>query len=184
MNKNLSTLSSILSSKRFQDDFQLWSLKIADYIIETKSVNKLISIFGNGGSAADSQHWAAELACTYKDRARAPYPAISLTTDTSIITAWSNDFNFTSVFKRQIEAFGLLNGLSIGLSTSGRSINVLSALAKSSEMGAKTVLISGSASDSYFNFDLHVSLPSSETPIVQTLTQMLYHEVCQHLEES
>ena len=89
-----------------------------------KSDNKIL-FCGNGGSAADCQHFAAELVCTYKNRYRKPYKAIALTTDTSIITAWSNDLDFDTIFSRQIQAFEGITGLSIGLSTSGTSKNVI-----------------------------------------------------------
>ena len=182
MHSNISTLVSILSSQDFLRDFDFWSSSIADYITKCRDSNLLITIFGNGGSAADAQHWAAELVCTYESRSRNPFPAIALTTDTSVLTAWSNDFDYSTVFQRQIQAFDQLNGLSLGLSTSGRSSNVLSGLDQARSLGSSTVLISGSSCDALSSVDLHVRFPSTDTPIIQTLTQMLYHEVCHHLE--
>ena len=182
MYSNIPSLVSILNSQVFLRDFDSWSKLIASYIDSCRNSNSLITIFGNGGSAADAQHWAAELVCTYKSRSRTPFPALALTTDSSILTAWSNDFDYSTVFQRQIQAFDQLNGLSLGLSTSGRSPNVLNGLDQARTSGALTVLISGSSCDLLTSVDLHVRFPSTDTPIVQTLTQMLYHEVCQHLE--
>ena len=182
MSSTLKSLSTCIQSESFQKSFDFWSHSIANLISESKSSSKIVTLFGNGGSAADSQHWAAELMCTYRDRKRAPIPALALTTDTSILTAWSNDFDFSTVFSRQIEALDNVNGLSIGMSTSGNSQNVLLALKKARSRGAKAVLISGHTIQKSEDFDLHVLFPSSDTPLIQTLTQMLYHEVCQHLE--
>ena len=115
--KVIEALNKTLKNDLFQHQIN----DIAKRIKEINSENKITLIFGNGGSAADSQHFAAELVCTYKNRNRKPYKAIALTTDTSIITAWSNDIDFDSIFTRQIEAFEGITGLSIGLSTSGKS---------------------------------------------------------------
>ena len=183
MTEQIIQLSTILESNDLIADFRQWSFQIADYIYKARSDTKLTTIFGNGGSAADSQHWAAELMCTYKSKIRKPFPVVALTTDSSLLTAWSNDFDFSSIFSRQIESFGPINGLSIGMSTSGKSINVLEALSTAKTYGARTILISGSSISVIPEFDLHVRLPSSDTPIIQSLTQMLYHEVCQNLED-
>ena len=99
MYSNITSLVSILSSDAFLRDFDSWSKLIASYIDSCRNSNSLITIFGNGGSAADAQHWAAELVCTYKSRSRTPFPALALTTDSSILTAWSNDFDYQLFFK-------------------------------------------------------------------------------------
>lgn len=182
MSTSIQSLIGILDNPGFQASFNDWSNQLASLIWETKLSSKLVTLFGNGGSAADSQHWAAELMCTYIDRKRAPIPAVALTTDTSILTAWSNDFDFSTVFSRQIHALRGINGLSIGLSTSGQSRNVLLGLKESRSAGAKSILISGNQVEQRNDIDFHVLLPSSDTPTIQTLTQMLYHEACQRLE--
>ena len=164
-------------------DLDTLSIEIANLIIEASTNNKITTIFGNGGSAADAQHWAAELTCTYKKVGRKPYLAQALTTDTSILTAWSNDVEFTSVFSRQIEALGSLNGLAIGISTSGRSPNILHALNTASFLNVRTILISGSGADKFNFIDHHIRFQTEETSIIQTLTQMFYHSVCEVLEE-
>ena len=166
--------------------FDLYSkvVLIADHITAASRSGKIITIFGNGGSASDSQHWAAELVCTYGKRDRKAYPALALTTDTSILTAWSNDFEFNTVFCRQIEAFSCVIGLAIGLSTSGKSRNVLLGLECASSFGAKTILITGSGAPSHNASDHIIRLPSTDTPTIQTLSQILYHEVCAYLEKT
>ena len=182
MKSQHSLLQGALASTKFIKEFDSRALEIAGLIKSCHNQKLITTIFGNGGSAADAQHWAAELVCTYKDRSRHPYAALALTTDTSILTAWSNDFEYSTIFDRQLEAFSGVNGLSIGLSTSGTSVNVLNGLKTAKRFGARTVLISGCACDHQSVFDLHMQLPATETPLIQTLTQMLYHEVCQNLE--
>ena len=103
-------------------------LLISDLLIDTYETNHLVCIYGNGGSAADAQHFSAELVATFDKISRPPLPVISLTTDTSFITAWSNDFSFDQIFSRQVHALGSLINVSIGLSTSGTSSNVLQGL--------------------------------------------------------
>ena len=182
MTSSINSLKDLLHDSDFSESFSSWSVTLADLIWQAKLNNKLITFFGNGGSAADSQHWAAELMCTYRNRNRPPIPALALTTDSSVVTAWANDFDYSSVFARQIQALNNINGLSIGMSTSGKSQNVLQALSCAQACGATTVLISGS-SVSPLSCDFHVVFPSRDTPTIQTLTQMLYHDVCQHLED-
>jgi len=165
------------------DQFIQQCKDLAGLIMDASRKSKLIVLFGNGGSAADAQHWAGELVCTYSNRERRPYPALALTCDSSIITAWSNDFEFTSIFSRQIHAYSGLIGLAIGLSTSGTSANVLSGLKAAHELGAKTVLISGNKCDESDFATSHVRFPTKETPHIQTLTQVMYHQVCSVLDE-
>ena len=157
------------------DLFQQQITNIAKKIKEITLENKVTLIFGNGGSAADSQHFAAELVCTYKNRSRKPYKAIALTTDTSIITAWSNDLDFNTIFSRQIQAFKGITGLSIGLSTSGTSKNVINALELSKNMGINTCLICGDNQIPSNKFDFILKIPSKDTATVQTVTQVIYH---------
>ena len=165
------------------DFFQHQVNNIAKRIKEINSENKITLIFGNGGSAADSQHFAAELVCTYKNRNRKPYRAIALTTDTSIITAWSNDKDFASIFTRQIKAFEGITGLTIGLSTSGQSKNVINALEFSKNIGITTCLICGDNQMPSDKFDFILKIPSKDTATVQTVTQVLYHSICELVED-
>ncbi|AXK81306.1 SIS domain-containing protein [Pseudolabrys taiwanensis] len=101
-----------------------------------------IMFFGNGGSAADAQHLAAELVVRYK-KDRAPIPSLALSTDTSVLTAGGNDLGFDQIFARQIEAFGRPGDVAIGISTSGKSPNVLAALKRAKALGLVTVAFGG-----------------------------------------
>lgn len=180
--ESFENLKFAISSAKEIDSLNKFSNEIAEHIKQATKNKKITTIFGNGGSAADAQHWAAELTCTYKSKTRDPFLAQALTTDTSILTAWSNDLSFNDVFRRQIFALSSLNGLSIGLSTSGSSLNVLNALKEAKKYNAKTVLISGSAAKSNTFIDLHIKFNSTDTPTIQILTQMFYHSVCEFLE--
>ena len=116
--------------------------KIPTQIIEDISLkNKFVTIFGNGGSAADAQHFATELICSYRKKERKPFKALALTADSSLITAWSNDFNFEGIFSRQIEAMNSSIGTALGLSTSGNSVNVINGLQKAKELGLSLIHI-------------------------------------------
>ena len=174
----IETLKSSLSNNEFQDKI----FNIASLIEEINKAGKITAIFGNGGSASDAQHFAAELVCTYKDRNRKPYRAIALTTDTSIITAWSNDFEYESIFARQLNAFENNIGLAIGMSTSGKSKNVLKALKYSKDMNSTNCLICGQNEINYENIDFVFKVPSKDTGTIQTVTQVIYHSICQALE--
>ena len=153
----------------------------AELMIKALSNSGTIFFCGNGGSAADAQHLAAELIGRYKKN-RDPLKAIALTTDTSIITAWSNDFEYESIFARQLNAFENNIGLAIGLSTSGKSKNVLKALKYSKEINSTTCLICGDNELSYENIDFIIKVPSKDTGTIQTVTQVIYHSICQALE--
>ena len=176
--KVIEALSQTVKNDLFQHQINNIAKKIKEINLE----NKVTLIFGNGGSAADSQHFAAELVCTYKNRSRKPYKAIALTTDTSIITAWSNDIDFDKIFSRQLKAFEGIAGLSIGLSTSGTSKNVIDALELSKNMGINTCLICGDNQIPLNKFDFILKIPSKDTATVQTVTQVIYHSICDLLE--
>lgn len=138
--------------------------------------NKLL-FFGNGGSAADAQHLAAEFSVRYKVNRRA-LPAIALTTDTSTLTAIGNDFGFDHLFSRQIEAIGRAGDIAIGISTSGKSPNVIKALQEARRLGLVTVgLTGGTGGDLPGNVDILLNVPSTTVARIQemhiTLGQML-----------
>ncbi|HEV8622495.1 MAG TPA: SIS domain-containing protein, partial [Actinomycetota bacterium] len=128
-----------------------------------------VLICGNGGSAADSQHLAAELVSTLTvDRRRPAIPALALTTDTSILTAVSNDFGFEGVFARQVEALGTAGDVLIGISTSGNSEDVVLATEQAARQGIRTVALTGESGGKLGQLaDISIRVPSSETSHVQ-----------------
>jgi len=146
-----------------------------------KSGGKLV-IFGNGGSAADSQHMAAELIGHFKKK-RNPIPAISLTTNTSNLTAISNDYSFEAVFERQVNGIVNSNDVVIGISTSGNSVNVLKGIKASKRIGAITVGLTGKKGSKLKQAsDFCISVPSSDTQRIQECHILLIHIICALME--
>jgi D-sedoheptulose 7-phosphate isomerase len=140
-----------------------------------KSGNKLL-ICGNGGSAADSQHLAAEFVSAFsKEISRRGLPAIALTVDTSILTAYANDFGFEGVFSRQIEALGSKNDVLLVLTTSGNSKNCLVAVDQAKSMGMKTLGFSGNDGKLKSKVDVCLCINSSNTQHIQEIHQLAYH---------
>ena len=173
--------SKILASMADESSQSLY--ESATLIIKTLKKKKKILICGNGGSAADSQHFAAEIVGRfYKNRPA--LPAIALTTDTSILTAVSNDFGYTMVFARQIEALANEGDVVIGISTSGNSPNIVEALRMAKSRNASTIGMSG-ASEGYIDeyADISIKIPSSDTPRIQEGHIAAIHILCQLIEE-
>ena len=139
-------------------------------------------IFGNGGSAADAQHFACELVGRYL-RERRALPAVALTTDTSTMTAIANDYGFDRVFVRQIEALGRPGDVAVGISTSGTSRNVRAALDCAKRRGMKTIAFTGAGGGEIgAAADVHVNVPHTATPRVQEVHRTLIHAVCELIE--
>jgi D-sedoheptulose 7-phosphate isomerase len=137
---------------------------------------------GNGGSAADAQHVAAEFVGRYRKN-RIPLPAIALTTDTSILTAVGNDFDFADVFARQVEALARPGDLVVGISTSGKSPNVLKAVEAARAKGAATLAFTRAGGEPLVSLaDLAFAAPSADTPRVQEAHLLAWHIVCDLLE--
>lgn len=140
-------------------------------------------VMGNGGSAADAQHLAAELVGRFLLERRA-LPAIALTTDTSILTAVGNDYGFDEVFARQVEALAAAGDLVLGISTSGHSANVIKALAAAREKGCHTVGLLGRDGGRIAGMvDLALTVPSQETPRIQEAHQLIIHIICDLVEK-
>ena len=157
---------------------------LANKIFQMNNEGRSLAIFGNGGSCADANHWVGELVCSYKSSNRPPINAFSLSSNTSVITAWSNDISYESIFTRQIMALSPNLRLVIGLSTSGTSCNVLEGISTAKSLGCQTFLITGnSVSESIPNVDHLISFSSSNTPIIQSLTTMFFHSVCEEIDE-
>ena len=147
-----------------------------------KNGGKVI-LAGNGGSAADSQHIAAELVGRFYKNRKA-LPAIALTTDTSAITAIGNDFGFENIFSRQLEAIGKKNDIFIGISTSGNSKNILNAIELSHKLGIKTVGLTGAEGGEFKNIcDITIKSPSDDIPRIQETHILIGHIICFIIEE-
>jgi D-sedoheptulose 7-phosphate isomerase len=158
--------------------------KTADVIIAALKGGHKVLIAGNGGSAADAQHIAAEIVGRYKQD-RPAYAAIALTTDTSALTAISNDYGFEWVFARQVEGLGRRGDVLLVLSTSGRSQSILKALRTARELGLATVGFTGSQGEAMGALcdDLLVA-PSDDTPIIQQIHLAIGHAICEEIEQA
>jgi D-sedoheptulose 7-phosphate isomerase len=158
-------------------------LESAKKIKGTFSKGKKVMICGNGGSAADAQHLAAELVGRF-EKERKGYPAISLTTDTSILTAWTNDYSFDTVFSRQVEALGKRGDTLVAISTSGNSKNIVNAVIKAKEAGIYTIGILGKGGGVLRDMvDLPVIVSSKRTAHIQECHAMVYHFWCEYIDD-
>ncbi len=157
--------------------------KTIEKITECLKRGNKILICGNGGSAADSQHFAAELVGRFKLE-RKGVPAIALTTDTSILTAIGNDYGFNKIFERQVEALGEEGDLLVGISTSGNSENVIRAVEKAKEKGIYTIGLLGKNGGKLKDLvDLPLIVPSNDTPRIQECHVLIYHIICEEVEK-
>ncbi len=148
-----------------------------------KNGNKIL-IFGNGGSAADAQHIAAELVGRYKTE-RKGIPAIALTTDTSTITAIANDYGYLHVFNRQVEALANEGDVVIGISTGGGSANVISALRLANDLGCKTIGFSGRDGGEFNALcDVNLVAIAEYTPRIQEMHILFGHILCHLIEQN
>jgi len=151
-------------------------------MIATLRAGGRILACGNGGSAADAQHFAAELVGRF-ERERAALGAIALTTDTSIVTAVANDYDFVRVFARQVEALGRPGDVLLGISTSGGSANVIAAFAAAKAGGLLTVALTGRDGGAVgAAADIHINVPAASTARVQEVHRTLLHAVCALIE--
>ncbi|MDP2969297.1 MAG: D-sedoheptulose 7-phosphate isomerase [Deltaproteobacteria bacterium] len=178
--------------KRFKESAEVKNRFLKENLSRLLDVIKLISLcfeagnklffFGNGGSAADAQHLAAEFVNRYI-MDRPPLPAISLTTDTSILTSVSNDFSFKEVFAKQLKALGKEGDVAIGISTSGTSSNIIKAFEVAKEMGIKTIALTGNDGGSLVKIaDVSLIVPSSSTPRIQEVHILIGHILCELVE--
>lgn len=188
--KNNKTLESLLlrsnliqdSAQRLSDDI----FQISQIIKSTILNGKKLMFCGNGGSAAEAQHMAAEYCATLDhSRPRKGMAAIALTTDTSFITAWTNDFGFKEVFKRQVETLGSPGDTLVAYSTSGNSENVLHAASAAKKMSINVVLFTGNHAKTKIekHTDFVFRAPSLSTPIIQEFHTIAGHEICSIVEE-
>ncbi len=176
--------SHIIIVEEFKQNCSLEIEKIAKKLISTIGGNNKVILFGNGGSAADAQHIAAELSGRYKTERRG-LPALALTTDTSALTAISNDYGFEHVFARQVEAIANEGDSLIGISTSGNSPNIIKAMEKGKEIGCSLIGLSGNGGGKLKEIcDLNLIVPSNDTPRIQEMHILAGHIFCQLIDNS
>ena len=158
--------------------------KACETAVATLKAGGKILLCGNGGSAADAQHIAAELTGRYKTE-RGALAGIALTTDTSALTAIGNDYGYEFVFSRQLEALGREDDLLIAISTSGNSGNVLKALELARKIGIKTIGLSGRTGGAMNELcELNLVVPSNDTPRIQEIHIMIGHIICQAIDDA
>jgi D-sedoheptulose 7-phosphate isomerase len=157
---------------------------IADVIVNALRSGNKILLIGNGGSAADAQHIAAEIVGRYKQD-RPAYAAVALTTDTSALTAIANDYGFEQVFARQVEGLGRRGDVLLALSTSGRSPNIVAALRTARERGLVTVGFTGIKGETMRALCDHLLVtPTDDTPVVQQIHLTVGHGICDAIEQT
>jgi len=157
-------------------------IHLAEYISESFRNGRKLMICGDGGSAADAQHLAAEFVNRFQLE-RPPLPALALTTDTSIITSVANDYGYEEVFSKQIRALGVKGDILLGLSTSGKSGNILSAIRTAKGRGLYTVgFIGGDGGEMLKLVDLALVVENNQTPRIQEAHIMAGHLICELVE--
>lgn len=158
-------------------------VRAADLIAEALREGKKLLVFGNGGSAADAEHICAELVGRFL-RDRRGLPAIALSSNGAILTAWSNDKGFESVFERQIEALGQPGDVAWGISTSGNSPNVVAAMKAARAAGLRTIGLTGAGGGEVAAYsDVLLAVPVRETPQIQEAHMVTYHSICSMVEQ-
>ncbi len=179
------TLSLAALERATQDAALLGAArKIAEVIVVALQTGNKLLIVGNGGSAADAQHIAAEIVGRYKQD-RPAYAAIALTTDTSALTAIANDYGFEQVFARQVAGLGRKGDVLLALSTSGRSPNILAALRTARERGLIAIGFTGSKGQALGALCDHLLVaPSDDTPVIQQIHLAVAHGICDEIEQT
>ena len=179
-------VQSIMAKEAFVKEAADDIIRLTDWIREVFEDGGKLMIFGNGGSAADAQHLAAEFVNRFLINRR-PLPALALTTDTSVLTSIANDFSYELIFVKQIQALGKPEDLALGISTSGTSANVVKAMQTAREIGMKTVAFTGGTTrpggDLAALCDLVLNVPSDSTPHIQETHLWLEHVLCEIVEK-
>lgn len=154
--------------------------RAADLLMEVVKTNHRLFTCGNGGSAADSQHFAGEWLSRYK-KDRRPLPATALTTDTSFLTSIGNDYDFESIFSRQIQTLGNPGDVLVAFTTSGKSKNILAAIAQAKSRGLKIIVLTGEGGKGLGKTaDVAIVVPSTETARIQEIHELVYHAWCEY----
>ncbi len=178
-----SLADSIAAKEDFYRDHRQHFYQLVDWVVNCfKSGNKLM-LCGNGGSAADAQHLAAEFVNRFLIN-RSPLPAIALTTDTSILTSVGNDFSYDDIFAKQVQALGKQGDILLGISTSGNSPNVIRAVAAAKNLGVRTAVLTGGNGGKLANeAELVLTVPSNRTPHIQETHLWIEHMLCWLVDE-
>jgi D-sedoheptulose 7-phosphate isomerase len=159
-------------------------IEITNLVIECIRKGGKVILFGNGGSASDSQHIAAELVGKFK-KDRNALPAIAITTNTSILTSLANDYGYEIVFAKQIEALGQKNDVAVGISTSGKAKNVAAGIKQAKRMGLKTVALTGGDGGELVKLaDISLMVPSAITARIQEAHITIGHIICELVEQA
>ena len=157
-------------------------IKISEVIASAIDAGGKILIFGNGGSASDAQHIAAELVGRFQKERKA-YPALALTTNTSVLTALANDYSYDIVFARQVAALAAKGDVAIGISTSGKARNVINGIKEAKRRGLKTVVLTGGSGGELVHLaDSSVVVPSTVTARIQEAHITIAHIICELVE--
>jgi len=176
---------SIQAKEAFAQEAADDILQLADWIQKSLEQGGKLLIFGNGGSAADAQHMAAEFVNRFLINRR-PLAALALSTDTSVLTSIANDFSYDQIFAKQVQALGKPEDLALGISTSGNSPNVVKAIEAAREIGMKTAALTGGISrpggDLAGVCDLVLNVPSDATPHIQETHLWVEHLLCEIVE--
>ena len=179
--KNIKELAEIINS--LNQNFVDQITNSADFICNSLKSGGTIFLCGNGGSASDCQHFSSELIGKF-NKERIPLRAISLTTDTSVLTNISNDFSYDLIFSRQLEALAREGDVLISISTSGESSNVINAIYKAKELKLKTVSILGKDGGRALKIsDSYILVPSYSTARIQEIHTLTEHIICELIEE-
>lgn len=174
---------SLEAKRRFFAERAADLVALADAIADRVRAGGKVLVFGNGGSAADAQHFAGELVGRFTKEGP-PIPALALTTDSSIMTAVGNDYGYEHIFKRQVEAHARPADIAVGISTSGNSKNVLEAMKVAKSRGLLTVGMTGEGGGQLAALVDHLfAAPSKETPRIQEVHHLMNHILCELLEE-
>jgi D-sedoheptulose 7-phosphate isomerase len=155
---------------------------VIDCIVAALSADRPLLVCGNGGSAADAMHITGELVARFL-RDRRAFRVICLSESPVVLTAWSNDVTFETVFARQVEAYGGEGAVLLGLSTSGTSRNVVAAFEQARRMRMQTIAFTGEGGGTLAPLtDFLLAVPSRQTPLIQQVHLCLYHYICEHVE--
>lgn len=172
LNLHLQVIKNTIASKNLNIE------KAANEIIRSLRLGGKLIIFGNGGSAADAQHMAAEFSGRFLINRKA-LAAIALTTDTSAITAIANDFGYEEIFSRQIEAICSKNDIVLGITTSGNSINIINGIKAAKKIGCSSIALTGNGGGDVGDIvDTLIDIPSKDTPRIQEMHILVIHILC------